>query len=393
MQVTLFDGMTNARYSKLRLHRLGHKRERVLMKTPDRHSGPLYRQVADDIAAQIAAGTWKAGDKLPSEHALCARYLVSQITVRRALRELAYEDRVYSHHGLGWFVSPKAEPADTVREVTCILPDLDWLTATLIRLLGDELDLRGVGLHLFFSAGRSEAEARALAASVARQTSMIMLAIAGPERQAAQRYSRMLEGIPVPVLLLGRDLTGLKVPAVVLDEGAALQQMTRYLLSLGHRRLAYVGGDPASIEGQRHYRGFTATLWEEGLELPLDWAFGGPLAAEVQAARLRRAFQAGNHPTALVCASDLRAAEAMALLRSLDLQCPDDVAIVGMGDHEMAGWLSTPLTTFRFDMAELARSAAAMAVALLAGRAVEDVHVSGQLVQRMSCGAGFGRTR
>jgi len=361
------------------------------MDIPEKREGPLYQRVADDIVAQIAAGNWRVGDRLPSEHALCERYQVSQITVRRALRELAHAGRVYSHHGLGWFVSPNPTPVVHSREVTLLLPELDWLMAPLVRALNDALGLADVALRLAFTGGAPEAEAQALEGAVARGASAALAVVAGQERQLAQRYARLMAGVNLPVLLLLRDVPDVSLPAAILDEGLCMEELTRHLLGRGHRRLAYAGLDPALVEGQRRYRGFASTLWEHGLELPLDWVFSGELTHEVTRKRFLRAFQDSDRPTAIVCATDMQAAEAMSLLRGLDLQCPEDVAIVGLGDRDFAPLLPTPLTTFKLDLEGLGQAAATMALDLLAGREVQSVVVTGQLIARHSCGSGFPR--
>ena len=350
---------------------------------------PLYQRVVDDIIAQIAAGVWRAGDRLPSERALCERYGVSQITVRRALRELAHAGRVYSHHGLGWFVNAPSPSVTRFREVTLILPDLDWLMAPLARALNDALGPAHVALRLAFTDGNSETEAQVFKEAIAQGANVLLLVIGGQERQLSQRYARLLAGTELPTLLLLRDVPDLNLPAAILDERACLEKLTKHLLERGHRRLAYAGPDPALVEGQRRYRGFAFTLWEHGLELPLDWVFAGELTQEATRRRFLRVFQDSERPTAVVCATDIQAAEAMSLLRELSLQCPEDVAIVGLGDRDFAPLLSTPLTTFRLDLEGLGRAAAAMTLDLLAGREVKSVAITGQLVIRRSCGAGF----
>jgi len=361
------------------------------MDIPDKGKGPLYQRVADDIVAQVAAGNWCVGGRLPSERELCERYQVSQITVRRALRELAHAGRVYSHHGLGWFVSANPAPAVHSREVALLLPDLDWLMVPLVRALNDALGPADVVLRLTFTGGNPEAEEQALRGAAARGASAALVVVAGQERQLVQRYARLMaEGNP-PMLLLLRDVPDVSLPAAALDEGACMEQLTEHLLGLGHQRLAYAGLDPALVEGQRRYRGFAATLWEHGLELPLDWVFSGGLTQEATRKRFLRAFQDSDRPTAIVCASDMQAAEAMSLLRGLDLQCPEDVAIVGLGDRDFAPLLPTPLTTFRLDLEGLGRTASAMTLDLLAGRKVQSASVTGQLITRRSCGSGFPR--
>jgi GntR family transcriptional regulator, arabinose operon transcriptional repressor len=363
------------------------------MKAPARSTQPLYQRVIADITAQIDEGNWRPGDRLPSEHALCERYQVSQITVRRALRELAHAERVYSHHGLGWFISEAPVAVERGTDVTLILPGLDAHAAQLVRHLNDELVSLGALLRLSFTEGQAEAEAAALGKAVAQGASALILAVSGPERRLAQRYARLVAGVQIPILLLYQEIIGLSLPAVILDEGQCMSQVTRHLLGLGHRRIAYAGVDPALVEGQRRYRGFATTLWEQGLELPMDWVFSGGLTSEAETRRFGAAFQQDlARPTGLVCASDMLAAQALYLLHDLDLQCPEDVAIVSLGDREFAPLLSTPLTTFRPDLVGLARAAAHMAFDLIAGREVANVRVTGELIQRASCGVGLRKS-
>ncbi len=65
---------------------------------------PLYRRISDELVAEIAAGRLAAGAALPSEHALCERFGVSRITVRKALDELTLQGRVERRRGVGNFV-------------------------------------------------------------------------------------------------------------------------------------------------------------------------------------------------------------------------------------------------------------------------------------------------
>lgn len=361
------------------------------MHIADKGKGPLYQRVVDDIIAQIAAGVWRPGDKLPSERALCERYQVSQITVRRALRELAHAGRVYSHHGLGWFISQNPALAAHSREVALILPELDWLMAPLVRALNDALGLADVALRLIFTDGNLEAEEQALKEAMVRGVGAALVVVAGPERQLAQHYARLMAEIKLPMLLLLRDMPNTNLPAAILDERACMEALTKHLLGQGHRRLAYAGPDPALVEGQRRYQGFAFTLWEHGLELPLDWVFAGELTQEATRRRLLRVFQDSDRPSAIVCATDMQAVEAMSLLRDLDLRCPEDVAIVGLGDRDFAPLLPTPLTTFRLDLEGLGRATAAMTLDVLAGREVQSASFTGQLIIRRSCGSAFPR--
>src|ERR1700723_4481427 len=70
-------------------------------------SGPLYRQIANDLRHRIESGALPPEAQLPTEDGLMAEYHASRNTVRAALRELATRGVVETHHGRGTFV-PKA---------------------------------------------------------------------------------------------------------------------------------------------------------------------------------------------------------------------------------------------------------------------------------------------
>lgn len=354
----------------------------------NRQVKPLYSVVAEDIFQKIAEGFFKPGDKLPSERILCDQYGVSQITVRRALRELALDGHLYPRHGLGWFVTERDEPEAFGRHIALVASDLDAPLAGIAKRVAEELQDR-MPLRVAFATDDLALRKKILEQVVSSGAALILLAVEGEERTLAKRYMYLLDGLDVPTLFLLRDVPDLPVPAAVLDEQAAMERLTHHMLDLGHRHIAYVGIDPSSTAGWRRYRGFASTLWAKGLELPLDWVFSAPLADKVSAARFCQALEAPQRPTAIVCATDTQAAQAMALLRSLGLHCPSDIAVAALEDGPFDAWLSSPLTTFRFDLDDLAAQTASLARDLLMGRAVQSVHVTGEIIVRESCGAAF----
>ena len=65
---------------------------------------PLHHQVYLDLVSALESREWKPGDRLPTERDLAKRYGCSLITVRRALMELAREQRIERTRGRGTFV-------------------------------------------------------------------------------------------------------------------------------------------------------------------------------------------------------------------------------------------------------------------------------------------------
>jgi GntR family transcriptional repressor for pyruvate dehydrogenase complex len=73
-------------------------------------SGKLYRRLADSIAAEIEAGKYKVGERLPTERELADQYGVSRPTLREALIALEMLGMIEARHGLGIYVTRAQMP-------------------------------------------------------------------------------------------------------------------------------------------------------------------------------------------------------------------------------------------------------------------------------------------
>lgn len=123
------------------------------------HGTPLYRQVRDTIAEQIAAGQLAAGEQLLSERRLCDRFGISRVTARRALTALEEDGLIIASPGRGWFVvgGPLSEPPNALLSFTALAKARGLApTAIVLRRLVrpasmDEADLLAVapGAELF----------------------------------------------------------------------------------------------------------------------------------------------------------------------------------------------------------------------------------------------------
>jgi len=73
---------------------------------------PLYRQLADELSAQISAGSLTAGDRIPSEHELAAHYSLGRPTVRQATEVLVRRRVLERRRGSGTYVSETPPEVD-----------------------------------------------------------------------------------------------------------------------------------------------------------------------------------------------------------------------------------------------------------------------------------------
>ncbi|TFW23292.1 histidine utilization repressor [Duganella callida] len=84
---------------------------------------PIFQRIKDYLLGEIAAGTWKEGDVIPSEQALVKQFGVSRMTVNRAVRELTAEQVLTRRQGSGTYVAQQKYQA-TLLEIKSIAEEV-----------------------------------------------------------------------------------------------------------------------------------------------------------------------------------------------------------------------------------------------------------------------------
>jgi LacI family transcriptional regulator len=190
---------------------------------------------------------------------------------------------------------------------------------------------------------------------------------------------------PVPdVLEAIRLRTGTTLIAHVrTDDVGGTAQATRYLLSLGHRRIAFAGLRPVRPALLR-LLGVRAALAEVGLAPALVVESAGTLEGGHRAGRT--IVEATPRPTAVVAFDDMVAVGVMRAVHAAGLRVPEDVSVVGFDDVAVAAFVEPPLTTVAQDIAGLGGLAMDLILAGL-GQSSGDVStivLEGHLVTRQS---------
>lgn len=142
-------------------------------------------------------------------------------------------------------------------------------------------------------------------------------------------------------------------PSVVVDDEQGAGLAAEHVASLGHRAILVIGVEPPapssllSPDGVMSQRlaGYRAALGAVGISLGDDHVVVGPATIEGGMACLRRAWEDGLRPTAVLAMSDAMAIGAMHAARELGLAVPRDLSVVGFDDIDLARCTSPALTT------------------------------------------------
>jgi LacI family transcriptional regulator len=198
-----------------------------------------------------------------------------------------------------------------------------------------------------------------------------------------------------PIVLLNCYVADRSLPSVIPGEIAGGHTATQRLLRSGHRRVGFIMGEALMDASRDRFKGYRQALaaadlpFDPDLVRPGNWE---PSAGYDQTLILMRL---ADPPTAIFCANDLMAAGAIEALRSIGRRVPEDVAILGYDDRELAQFTHPPLTSVLLPHFEMGAQAAAYLIDYGARppRRPPQFKIECPLVERSSVGPPIDRRR
>lgn len=191
-----------------------------------------------------------------------------------------------------------------------------------------------------------------------------------------------------PLVTVLERLPGAAVPVVNTDHQAGAAEAVRYLVALGHRRIAHITGLRRVPSALRRLEGYRAALAAAGLPAPAELVYSGDFTMGSGATGMQQLMGLAQPPTAVLCGNDEMAYGAIRAAHKLGLAVPEDVSVVGFDDLNLAEFYNPPLTTVNIPRQELGRRAAQELIDQLAGREVaREVVLPTRLVIRESAAA------
>lgn len=171
----------------------------------------------------------------------------------------------------------------------------------------------------------------------------------------------MDHGYSVPVVAIAGHRAIEGVTNVVIDHRFAAELTLTHLHSLGHRRIAFLRGQPFSSDSQERWKQLESVAREMGIEIrpklvvQLEKDVASP---ELGYPIVRQLLDAGEEFTALVSFNDMAAIGAIRALQDEGMRVPEDVSVIGFDDIKLAGFSNPRLTTIRQPLSTMGRLAA-----------------------------------
>lgn len=212
-----------------------------------------------------------------------------------------------------------------------------------------------------------------------------------PANSKSDALRDLAASISIPVVTIDRPILNSTIPAVLTDNFEGARCATAHLIEHGCKRIACLTGESTLFTIQERMRGYRAAVEEAGLACTLNTSVKDYRSAEYAIESLL----AGEHrPDGLVTLKNSTTIFAFEVLQKLNIGVPQQIALVGFDDFELATTLRPSVTVIQQPVEDIGRAAAELlfekfedGLNISKGRAGKrPVTLENRLVRRTSCG-------
>ena len=199
----------------------------------------------------------------------------------------------------------------------------------------------------------------------------------------------VLSRASLPCVMINRHADVPYISSVKLDDRAACADATRYLISLGHRRIVFLGGQKNYQHTKRRLEGYLDAMSEAALPVSEEWIFYGEYSENSGYTMGKMAEGLEIRPTAALCASDTIAIGCIHAMQEKGLSVPEDFSVVGFGDIESSRILTPALTTISQSSVEEGTIAARVLMQMMNSPLIvrDQLMLQTRMIVRSSTGA------
>lgn len=171
----------------------------------------------------------------------------------------------------------------------------------------------------------------------------------------------------VPIVTIEDQVAPTQTPWIGIDNVSSAYEATRYLLSLGHRRIGHILGPANYLCTRERYDGFCRAQRDVGIEPDPELVWQGDFAPSGgrECAEIIFSLPREQWPDALFIANDQTAFGLMEVAAQYGVRIPEDLAIMGFDDMPIAAFAKPGLTTIRQPHREMGEQACELLLSMI----------------------------
>lgn len=180
--------------------------------------------------------------------------------------------------------------------------------------------------------------------------------ILSPIQESIENIS-IIKDRNVPLALFDCMIDDFEADYILVDNEAGAKEAVNYLISQGHKKIAYIGGNSNDSNNQLRCAGYRKSLSKASLSIPEHYVKHDSYTFKHGYEAAMVLLRSNDVPTAFFAANNRIMLGVCKGINDCCLQIPDDVSIVGFDDFETATMLPSPLTVIRQPLREMALNA------------------------------------
>lgn len=358
---------------------------------------PLYRQIVDDLRSKIERGELRPGEQIGTQAEMAEKYNVSLITVKSAVARLVSEGLLYTRVGRGTYVAEKLMPRIQQaprKTIGLVLRDLKHpFFSLIVHHIEERAYEQGFNILLSSSSGKIEKEEGQINHFRSIGVDGLIIASLSLEYRATEYLAALhREGFPYVMVSYIHDPEYWYIGS---DHELGGFLATEHLVKLGYQTIGYVHVGKGNLLSEVRKNGYARALMEYDLPFRNEHVFVlGTTEAEAGKDRFDLGHSFGRKfpslpkpPRALFFYNDIVALGFLQAARGEGVNVPEDVAVVGFDDSEVARFAPVPLTTIHQPVDRIGKIAVDVIQKRIAGEdAGNRTILKPTLVVRDSCG-------
>jgi DNA-binding LacI/PurR family transcriptional regulator len=295
---------------------------------------PSYFQLQTWLSEQIQQGVFKINDKIPTEEELVQLTGLARATVRQAIQNLTNMGYLIRKNGLGTFVTiPQVSPPNQII-IGIIVPDIrSGYAPELARGAEDEAARNKHSLILCSSDDlfvKAEFHANRL---IENKVSGVIFVPTSSSDDKNKIIIKKFQDKNIPVVLADRTIHNYEIDHVTTDNFDGAYKLTKYLISKGHKKIAFVYSNISGPERLR-FEGYKKALAENQIPFKssIVVSHSGPFNEEQFSKYAATILKQKKKITAIFAAHDRIALTFYMIAREMNVSFPEDLSIVGYDD-------------------------------------------------------------
>lgn len=264
--------------------------------------------------------------------------------ITRAVKRLGFEPQF----------AAQAMRARATLTIGCMVSDLsNPHYSAMVNAAEEEFQRAG---YLLMLAGTRHEEDRetAFVSAVRRRRMDGLLLLAGDNSH--KDFMKSLANLDLPCVAIDREVPG--VPSVRVDHRGGGLEVTRYLIGLGHRRIALLTGRAAVMPSSERVAGYRQAHLEAKIEIDPSLIRPHTPGSSLVFGDVCQLLQTPKPPTAIITLGTNMLADVLDALSSNSLRYPEDVSIVCSGETDLTRHATPGISALTWDLNEVGRIAA-----------------------------------